>query len=95
MKPEMQNRRLDPRGLAKHGETRGLTGTGPGLAHQESPGGVLGRLENRTDPFLWSKPRPLVGYPYPLLTLQGGHIQKINGTRTSGYNIVIDLAKRS
>jgi len=69
VKPEMQNRRLDPTGLAKPGETRGLTGTGPGLARQESAGRVFGRFWNRTDPFLRSKPGPLAGYPDPLLTL--------------------------
>ena len=56
-------------GLAKPGETRGLTGTGPGLARQESAGRVFGRFWNRTDPFLRSKPGPLAGYPDPLLTL--------------------------
>jgi len=30
VKPEMQNRRLEPMGLAKPGDTRGLTGTSPG-----------------------------------------------------------------
>jgi len=31
VKPETQNRRLEPSGLSKPRETRGLTGTGPGL----------------------------------------------------------------
>jgi len=69
MKPETQNRRLEPTGLAKRGETCGLTGTGPGLASQESADRVFGRLWTRTDRFLWSKPGPLPGYPDPLLTL--------------------------
>ena len=69
VKPETQNRRLQPKGLAKPGETRGLTGTGPGLARQDSAGRVFGRFWNRTDPFLRSKPGPLAGYPDPLLTL--------------------------
>ena len=69
MKPETQNRRLEPTGLAKPGETRGLTGTGPGLARHESAGRVFGRLWNPTDPFSRSKPGPLAGYPDPLLTL--------------------------
>ena len=56
-------------GLAKPGETRGLMGTGQGLARQESAGRVFGRFLNRTDPFLRSKPGPLAGYPNPLLTL--------------------------
>jgi len=59
-------------GLAKPGETRGLTGTGPGLACQESAGRVFGRVWNRTDPFLRSKPGPRAGYPDPLLTLVSG-----------------------
>jgi len=69
VKPEMQNRRLEPTGLAEPGETRGLTGTGLGPALQESAGRGFGRVWNRTDPFLRSKPRPVAGYPYPLLTL--------------------------
>jgi len=69
VKPETQNRRLEPTGLAKPSKTHGLTGTGPGLARQESAGRVFGRFWNRTDPFLRSKPGPLAGYPDPLLTL--------------------------
>jgi len=42
--PEMQNWRLDPPGLAKHGETRGLTGTGPGFDCQGAAGWVFGQL---------------------------------------------------
>jgi hypothetical protein len=41
VKPEPQNRRLEPTGLAKPSETRGLTGMGPGLALQESAGRVF------------------------------------------------------
>jgi len=74
VKHETQNRRLEPTGLAKPGETRGLTGTGPGLARQESAGRVFGRFWNRTDPFLRSKPGPLAGYPDPLLTLVIEHV---------------------
>jgi hypothetical protein len=69
VKPETQNRRLEPTGLAKPRETRGLMGTGPGLARQESAGRVFARFWNRTNPFLRSKPGPLAGYPDPLLTL--------------------------
>jgi len=69
VKPETQNRRLEATGLAKPSETRGLTGTSPGLARQESAGQVLGLVWNRTDTFLRSKPGPLAGYPDPLLTL--------------------------
>jgi len=69
VKPETQNRRLEPTGLAKPSQTRGLMGTGPGLARQESAGRVFGQVWNRTDPFLRPKPGPLAGYPDPLLTL--------------------------
>jgi len=56
-------------GPAKPGKTRGLTVTGPGLARQDAPGRVFGLFWNRTKPFIRSKPRPLAGYPDPLLTL--------------------------
>jgi len=56
-------------GLAEPGKTRGLTGMGPGLAHQEAAGRVLGLFWNQTTPFLPSKPGPLAGYPDPLLPL--------------------------
>jgi len=59
VKPKPQNRRLEPTGLAKPGETHGLTGKGPGLACQQSAGWVFGRFWNRTDPFLLSKPGPV------------------------------------
>jgi hypothetical protein len=100
VKPETQNRRLEPTGLAKPGETRGLTGTGPGLARQESAGRVFGRFWNRTDPFLRSKPGPLAGYPDPLLTLVVGnrtmHVHTRGGWQHNGViipdwgNIVCD-----
>jgi len=84
MKPETQNRRLEPTGLAKPGETRGLMGTGPGLARQESAGRVSGRFWNRTDPFLRSKPGPLAGYPDPLLTL--AETDSDSGTQSESSN---------
>jgi hypothetical protein len=59
VKPETPNRRLEPTGLAEPGETRGLTGTGPGLARQESAGRVFGPFGNRTDQFLRPKPGPV------------------------------------
>jgi len=74
VKPETQNWRLEATGQAQPGETRGLTGRGPGLARQESAGRVFGRFRNRTDPFLRSKPGPLAGYPDPLLTLGLNHV---------------------
>jgi len=70
MKPDTQNRTLEPTGLAKPGETRGLTGTCPGLACQESAGRVFVHFWNRTDSFLLSKPGRLAGYPDLLLTLR-------------------------
>jgi hypothetical protein len=69
VKPETLNRRLEPTGLAKPGETRGFTSTSPGLARQESAGRVFGWFWNRTNPFLLSKPGQLAGYPDWLLTL--------------------------
>jgi len=65
----MQNRRLEPTGLAKPGKTRRLTGMGLGFTRQDAAGRIFGRIWNRTDPFLQSKPGPLAGYPDPLLTL--------------------------
>jgi len=64
-------------GLAKPGKPCGLTGTGAGLARQEAPGLVFGRVWNRTEPFFQSKPRPLAGYPDPLLTLLGSVLDSI------------------
>jgi hypothetical protein len=74
VKPETQNWRLEPTGLAKPGETHRVMGTGPGLACQESAGRVFGRFWNRTDLFFWSKPGPLAGYLDPLLTLPIIHL---------------------
>ena len=65
----MQNRRLDATGQAKLGETRGLTGTGPGLDHQEAASQVSGRFWNRTEPFFLFNLGPFVGYPDPLLSV--------------------------
>ena len=73
VKPETQNRRLEPTGLAKPRETRGLTGTGLGLARQESAGQGFWRFWNWIDMILRSKPGPLPGHPDPLLTLNVGH----------------------
>jgi len=76
----MRNWRLEPTGLGKPVETRGFMGTGPDLALQESEGRVVWRVWSQTDPFLQSKPGPLVGYPDPLPTLLGCHhyVLKIN-----------------
>ena len=68
-KPETQNWRLEPMGLAKPGETCRLTGTGPGLAREDADGRVFERFWNRTEPFLQSEPGLLEGYPDLLLTL--------------------------
>ena len=50
-KPETQNQRLDPTGLAKPGETGRWMGMGPGLAGLEAACRVFGPLWNRTEPF--------------------------------------------
>jgi hypothetical protein len=72
----MQNHILEPTGLAKPGETRGLTGTGPGLARQESAGRVFELVWNRTDIYLKSNMGPLAGYPDPLLTQEAAKSPK-------------------
>jgi len=69
VKPETQNQRLKLTGVAKPGEIRRLTGTGLGLAHQESAGQVFGWVWNRTDPFWRTKSGLLARYPDPLLAL--------------------------
>jgi hypothetical protein len=66
---------LEPTGLAKPGKTRGLTGTGPGLARQDAAGRVFGRFWNQTKPFFRSEPGPLAGYPHPLLTLRAADVE--------------------
>jgi hypothetical protein len=62
-------------GLGKPIGTRGLLGTGPGLASQQSAGRALRWVWNRPDPFLRSKPGLQAGYPDPLLTLLLPHLQ--------------------
>jgi len=83
----MQKRRLEPMGLAKPGETHGLTGTGPGLACQESAGRVFGWFWNRTDPFLRSKPGLLAGYPDPLLTLVMSQLHYLIGCLCLSFHL--------
>ena len=51
MKPETQNWRLEPTGLAKPGTTRWSTGMGPGLAREESAGRVVWELLTQTGAF--------------------------------------------
>jgi len=75
-KPENENRRLEPKGLAKPGKTRGLMGTGRGLACKDAAGWVFRRFWNWTEPFIRSKPRPLVGYLDSLLTLVKGEVMQ-------------------
>ena len=70
----MQNRTLEQTGLSKPGKTYWVMGTGPGLAHQDSAGVVSEWVWNQTEPFLCAKPRPLVGYPDPLLPLQNTYL---------------------
>jgi hypothetical protein len=51
-------------GLAKPGATRGLKGTGPGLARQEWAGWDCGHVWNQTDQFVLSKPTPVAKTKY-------------------------------
>jgi len=51
VKPETQNQRSEPTGLAQPGKPRGLTGTGPGLTRQESAGRVALRFLSWTGAF--------------------------------------------
>ena len=83
----MQNRTLEPTGLATPGKTGGLIGTCPGLVHQDLAGRVSGWGWNRTDPFVWAKPGPLAGFPYPLLILDIDSMFKMQMWRTF-YTII-------
>jgi len=78
----MQNRTLEPTGLATPGKTRWLIGIGPGLVHQDSAGRVSGWSWNRTDPFVRAKPGPLAGLPYPLLILDIDSMSKMQNWKT-------------
>lgn len=69
MKPETPYWKFELTDLTKPRKTRGLTGTGQGLAHNEAAGWILRWVWNRTNLFLGSKPGPLADYPVPLLTL--------------------------
>jgi len=82
VKPETHNRRLELTGLAKPGETHVLTGLGLGLARQESVGQDFGWVWDRAVTFSRSNPRPLAGYPDPLLPLLeiNERVQKTVGT---------------
>lgn len=66
----MQHRKWGRMLLAQPGKSRGSMGTGLGLVHQDSAGRVVGRVSNRTDPFLQSIPGLLAGYPVLLLILK-------------------------
>ena len=68
-KAETQKQTLEPTGLAKPGKTRALTGSGSGLARQDTAGRVLGRFWNRTERYFWAETGLLAGYPDPLLPL--------------------------
>jgi len=76
-------------GLAKPGETCGMTVTGPGLAHPESAGRVLGWGGNRTDQSLPCKPGPLAGHLDPLRTL---YIHDI--THNNYADVLLKIASR-
>jgi len=88
VKPATGNQRLELIGLAKPGETCGLTVPGPVLARQDSPDRDFGWVWNRTDLFFWSKPRLLAGYPDPLLTL----FFSIQSLETSIIHKLVQLA---
>jgi len=55
----MQNRRLEPMGLATPGESSELTGRGLGVADSESAGRDCGRVWDQTDQLLGSKSEPV------------------------------------
>jgi len=63
------NRWLEPMGLAKPGNTRGLMSPQLGFVRQEAAGEDFELVWNGTDTFLWSQPRLLAGYPDLLRTL--------------------------
>jgi len=68
-KPETLNQRLELMGLVKPSKSWGFTCKGPGLARREAARQIIGRVQNRTNPFLQSEPGLLARYPDPLLTL--------------------------
>jgi len=70
--PQNWKWRVEPTGPAKPGNTRGLTGTVPGLAWEEAEGRVSGRVCNRTKSFFQAKHSLLACHPDPLLTLGFG-----------------------
>jgi len=53
-------------GLAKTGKTHGLTGTGMGLACQDTLGQVVEQVWNQTEIFFQSTPGLLADYADPL-----------------------------
>jgi hypothetical protein len=68
-KPQAQNQRLEPTGLAKPGKSCGSTGRCEGLGLEDAAGWIVGQYRNGTEPFFRSGPGPLEGHPDPLLTL--------------------------
>jgi len=68
-KPETQNQRLGPTGLAEPSKPTGMRSTGPSEARQHADGWIVGRFWNETQPFFRSEPIPLAGYPDQVLTL--------------------------
>jgi len=60
-----------------------MTGTGPGLATQDTADRVFGRFWSQTKLFFQSKPRPLAGYPDPLLIL---HFTNYMGLQGAGWH---------
>jgi hypothetical protein len=65
---------LDPTGLAKPGESRGLTGTGPRLARQESEGLELNR------PVFAVQTQTAGGVPGPVASTRYGSLAATTAT---------------
>jgi len=60
---------IGPDGSSQTRRNPRVDGYGSGFGPPRVSGSGFGRVWNRTDPFLQSKPGPLAGYPDPLLTL--------------------------
>jgi len=76
---------LELTGEANPDKTPGWTVTGMGPARQEVAINVFARFFNRTKPFQQSKPIPLAGYPYPLIS----HLITVNKTWSDTGDIAI------
>jgi hypothetical protein len=90
VKPEKQNRRLEPPGLTKVGKTHRLVGTGLGYAPQEAAGSVFGQVWNRIDAYLLTKPGPLAVNLHLLLSL---HLRNHQCMNSIGFLQPLPIAK--